>query len=180
VSADEAPVQGERKRQDSVEGSLGCAGCGDCCERISIGTTLHDMRASMSGNGGAGTSRPQHWDGEPEGSLPTRPKYGLRKGEGAREAAFILQHWHPTGEVRWVGGVVQQILSCDQFDPVHRRCMAHETRPRVCSDFPFYGGEPRANMREINCSYYLDVKPEDRPEGSRPLIPIEVITRARP
>jgi Fe-S-cluster containining protein len=166
-------------RRDSVEGSLGCAGCGDCCERISIGTTLHDMRGQMSGNGGAGNSGLYTWPDDPEGTRPRRAKYGIRVGGQAREAAFILQHWHPTGEVRRVDGVAQQILSCDQFDPVHRRCMAHAERPRVCSDFPFYGGEPRANMREIHCSYYLDVKPEDRPEGSRPLIPIEVVTRAR-
>jgi Fe-S-cluster containining protein len=157
------------ERRDSVQGSLGCAGsaCGDCCERISIGSTLADIRSQMSTSGA---------NVPPEaGRRGLRFRFGGRVGAHAREAAFILRHWHPTGDVVRSGNRVKQVLSCDQFDPVHRTCMAHDDRPPVCSGFPFYGQEPHGAFRESHCSYLLDVPPADRPEGSRPLIPLEII-----
>lgn len=57
-----------------------------------------------------------------------------------------------------------------------------EGRPSVCRDFPWYGEHPierRARSLDKGCSYLLDVPPAMRPEGARPLIPIEVVTQDR-
>lgn len=88
------------------------------------------------------------------------------------ESRFLLEHWHP------LDGTDNGHYRCDMLDPVHQTCTAHETRPPVCSNYPWYGGGPRAGMlfaKDTQCSYLLDLPPGERPEGSRPLIPVEVL-----
>lgn len=86
---------------------------------------------------------------------------------------FMAAHWTPvTGQ--------PDRYDCDQYDPRERACRAQDTKPPVCRDYPWYGEGPtpqRAAALDPQCSYLGDVKPEHRPEGSRPLIPIEVVTR---
>lgn len=94
-------------------------------------------------------------------------------GKYRANADFIASHWklNPGGE-RW---------SCDAFDQVTRLCTAHEERPPVCRDFPWYGREPDL-ITSLNpqCSYLLDVAPSERPEGARPLIPLTIVRKWAP
>ena|ERR1700691_4710462 len=128
--------------------SLGCARCGDCCENIWVRTSLERLA---------------QW--RADGSYDDRP-------EQVYNIDFMVRHWHPNppredGEVSF---------SCDQFDSVHRLCLARDTRPPVCRDYPWYGGQPRDGvLTNPRCSYLLDLKPDERPDGARPLIPIEVL-----
>lgn len=98
------------------------------------------------------------------------PRCGLEK-QGTDEAAFLLEHWQDIGDE-------EGHYTCDQFDRVHRLCLAHEDRPPVCSNYPWYSdppGQGNVVIKNPQCSYLLDLPPTSRPEGSRPLIPVEVL-----
>lgn len=131
--------------------SLGCArGCGDCCDPVHL---TFDQRDRMDYWRDVVED---FWNGaqpDPAGSLP-----------------FMLAHWHEFE--RYDGGARYR---CDRFDPETRECTAHEDRPPVCSDYPWYGDDPVPGVTGGRCSYLLDLPPDQRPEGSRPLIPIEVL-----
>jgi Fe-S-cluster containining protein len=127
--------------------SLGCARCGDCCERIWLSVLLERLREWLE-----------------------------EDSDHGRNARFILEHWHVQGSDE--DG--DAFYTCDAFDAVHRLCTAHETRPPVCSGYPWYGKGPRPDVitrKDSRCSYLLDVPPAVRPSDARPLIPIEVVTR---
>lgn len=77
---------------------------------------------------------------------------------------------------RPVGALDGQVfLACEHYDDAHQMCRAYDSRPPVCSGFPWYGRKPGDGGAEQRCSYLLDVPPADRPAGSRPLIPLTVI-----
>lgn len=133
--------------------SLGCAACGGCCDPVHLGVSQRDTL--------------DRWrQYVADGGEPPEPGYDL---------AFILAHWHEIS--RYDGGARYR---CDRFDADTRQCTAHEDRPPVCRDFPFYDrpGDVRAlgfPGDEPACSYWLDVPAADRPEGVRPLIPLTVL-----
>lgn len=131
--------------------SLGCARCGSCCDPVHLGA---DQAALV-----------EEWRAYVAAGGSTRP---------GSDPAFILAHWHEI-ERSSSGGTRYR---CDRFDPDARTCTAHEDRPDVCRDFPWYGEKPgEAGARSLDrvCSYLLDVPADQRPTGSRPLIPLEVI-----
>lgn len=69
----------------------------------------------------------------------------------------------------------QVMLECRFFDRDHQECRAYDRRPPMCSGFPWYGREPEpGRLMYGQCSYLLDVAASERPEGSRPLIPLTV------
>lgn len=129
--------------------SLGCARCGDCCDPVHLAPDQRNIvdswRTYLAGNPG------------------DAPRPGS-------DAAFILDHWHEL-EHRDTGSTYR----CDRFDPDTRQCTAHDDRPRVCSQFPVYDGPVDPEVCPPRCSYLLDVAPADRPDGARPLIPLEVL-----
>lgn len=88
-------------------------------------------------------------------------------GSQRADADFLAAHWHLLEDA--------ERYSCDAFDAATRQCTAHENRPPVCRDYPWYGGEPsaeRAVYMGKQCSYLADLPPDQRPEGARPLIPL--------
>lgn len=136
--------------------SLGCARCGDCCNpvKIEFGTWVRAVG------------------------------YGRRYGAGNiadddrgywADAVFLASRCRPVG-VR----DDQVLLECANWDGEHSRCRDYENRPPVCRNFPWYGREPgdENTMIESRCSYLLDVPPDQRSEGSRPLIPLTVVRSA--
>jgi hypothetical protein len=101
------------------------------------------------------------------------------QGDGATDARwcadvdFMEQHWKELPDD-------PDHYSCDRFDPTTRLCTDQEGKPPVCRDYPWYrrgakGREDYARGLPSRCSYLLDVAPGKRPEGARPLIPIEVL-----
>ena len=115
-----------------------CNGCGDCCRVIGAPVTKRRMRE--------------------------RSVY---------DSEFLLQHWHRVSrpEARRRNPHIQAdtpghfYYECDMFDPDTNSCTAHESKPRVCTGFPWYGGE--ANTTAIGglpaCSFWADVSAELRP-----------------
>jgi Fe-S-cluster containining protein len=96
---------------------------------------------------------------------------------GSRNAvdlAFIRAHWRHDGLI--VNG--EQTWTCDRWDADTRECTAHDERPPVCRDFPWYQETPgpqRAAALPPQCSYLGEVPSGQRPAGARPLIPVTVI-----
>lgn len=89
---------------------------------------------------------------------------------------FIREHW--TERSRNQQG--QALFSCDAYDAEHKLCTAHDDRPPVCRDFPWYGrapGDTQGGVITKECSYWLDVHPALRPDGARPLIPLTEVPR---
>lgn len=133
--------------------TLGCARCGRCCEPVVL-----------------------DFDKWTEITQRARCAEELELGGNY---AFIAQHWRPVSAWRNSKGATQIDLRCDMFDSGAWLCTAHDGRPPICRDYPWYGGDteignrPQSLYRE--CSYLLDVPPADRPEGARPLIPLTVL-----
>lgn len=81
------------------------------------------------------------------------------------------------------GGVFYE---CDAFDPVARVCTAHDTRPQICSGFPWYTEPPYSQAPDWKpqadtlyswrrCSFWADVPRETWPDDVQPAtyIPLE-------
>lgn len=75
---------------------------------------------------------------------------------------FILAHWHDNGDAT---------ATCDHFDPATLLCTAHDERPPICADFPFYNGEP-TNLPLSGftlCAFYADLPEDARPADWQPV-----------
>jgi Fe-S-cluster containining protein len=91
-------------------------------------------------------------------------------GRKRADADFIAAHFAEHCDGLW---------TCDAYDPEHGTCTAHEDRPPLCRDYPWYGEQPspdRAAHFSRQCSYLADLPPDQRPDGARPLIPLTVIS----
>jgi hypothetical protein len=91
-------------------------------------------------------------------------------GRMRADADFVAAYWTETCDGHW---------TCDAYDPEHGACTAHEQRPPLCRDYPWYGEPPsadRAGTLYRQCSYLADLPPDQRPEGARPLLPLTVIS----
>jgi hypothetical protein len=92
-------------------------------------------------------------------------------GRWRQDADFIAAHWTPDGD---------DGCKCDAFDPATGLCGAHDARPPVCRVCHREGlcraaDAERAACLPSQCSYLADVSRAERPEGSRPLIPLTVL-----
>lgn len=134
--------------------SLGCANCGSCCNPVRLDVENRDGMDQWRRYLDAGGDE-----------LPTP----------GTDAEFVMEHL--TEIARNDNGAT---YSCDRYDPVHSRCTAHEDRPKMCRDFPWYNGSDPDTLRKDapilyrSCSYLLDVPPVDRGPDARPLIPISI------
>lgn len=160
--------------------TLGCVRCGSCCEPVPFTTEEHQTvtawsTAALRGVPGPGTDEgwahwlATGWTGERRHVAIARYDPG---GRWRQDADFIAEHWTPQGEH----------CVCDRYDPDTASCTAHDERPPVCRDYPWYRDGPtqeRAARLEPQCSYLLDVAPTQRPAGARPLIPIEPVKASR-
>lgn len=131
--------------------SLGCARCGDCCDPVHLDPTVADNI--------------DHWREYAEDFWN-----GGQPAPGS-DMAFVLAHLTELKRTDTGWGHYR----CDWFDPASRSCTAHDARPAMCSDYPWYDGEPGSNGASDRCSYWRDVPVADRPEGARPLIPLQVL-----
>lgn len=128
--------------------SLGCARCGDCCERIVLDVDPRDPR----------------WD-----VLPP-------ENDARRSAVFIRAHWTATGERLAGGGSVwvcdrfdPETRTCAAHDQRPPVCEGYPWYGRA--------PEPQ-RIAHGRCSFLLDVPAADRPAGARPLIPVTDVTEA--
>ena len=134
--------------------SLGCARCGQCCDPVFI-----DFSVWTGVVADARRYNPPEQQPKPRGEWANR--------------VFIAANMRPIGARH-----DQVMLRCRFYDAEHRMCGAYDKRPPMCTDYPWYGtGPDEEHIGGVGpqCSYLLDVAPELRPEGSRPLIPLTVL-----
>lgn len=81
--------------------------------------------------------------------------YVARDKHMQQDLDFIREHWHPMYEVE---DHTKQRFSCDAFDTDTRLCTAHEDRPPVCRDYPWYGREPDGRYIPARCSFNADYR----------------------
>ena len=121
-----------------------CAQCGMCCEAIPINFTKKKMRE------------------DPELSIMESPK-------------FILKHWRriskKEAQRRLPGiGSHQVYYECLKYDSENKLCTAHDEKPPVCRDFPWYGKDPTPlGIYLPKCSFWNDVPQDLWPQGVEPL-----------
>lgn len=153
--------------------------CSACCDPVPFSAGEHETVTTWSAAAmeAAGTPDPRTDDGwawwlEHGWDDAERDKAIWRTdpaGSWRQDADFIAAHWTPDGD---------DGCKCDVFDPATGLCGAHDARPPVCRNYPWYGDEPdaeRAACLPPQCSYLAEVPPGDRPQGSRPLIPLTVL-----
>lgn len=111
-----------------------CSMCGDCCENIALNKDLGLMTAQIA--------------------------FGKVAGKYHKDAVFIQNNMRPTGKVVRHGKVVKQVLECAKFDKETRKCTAHDERPEMCRQYPFYGRDPLESRGDTTmggrCSFLAD------------------------
>lgn len=154
---------------DPRANSLGCAGCGGCCEDLVLS---FDPRKKAE------------WADHPD-----HAEWLAAGDKGAQDVQFFAEgHW----QVEWADdhkwpGRTTYIATCTAYDAENRRCTIHEDRPPICRDYPNYERWPSKTNRHpdaeerlhrvegvASCSYYLD-HPGWSELGARPLLPLTVL-----
>jgi len=111
-----------------------CSKCGDCCTNI---WSVH----------------PDRFRAILDVVPPLTPNEVLAGNQAT--AIFVLEHWTVLEE----SGRDDAKYKCDMFDEKSRLCMAHESRPPVCSGFPWYGRKPSLSTSiSPRCSFNADVR----------------------
>jgi len=131
--------------------SLGCARCGACCDPVALDFSVWQWAVT---------------------DARTHASEDFASAEHRADRMFIAASLRP---VSAEGGVIY--LACRFYDREHMACRAYEDRPPMCSGYPWYGRDPEPYRGYGQCSYQLDLPPSQRPEGSRPLIPLTVVSR---
>jgi Fe-S-cluster containining protein len=135
--------------------SLGCAGCGACCEQIILS-----------------------WDPRESPTPFVRERWHVEWVVEKLPPTELV----PDAPAVYRG--TYYVVTCDAYDPERRSCTAYDDRPQVCSGYPFYGDAPREGYivdhgplyrdGAASCSFWLDV-PGWSSRGARPLLPLTVV-----
>lgn len=110
-----------------------CSRCGDCCDPVHLDVSPADIAAMREAK---------------------RTHYGKRQATNKTQAwldGLIL-----IGK-RWNGKRMTHLYRCPHFT-AERTCDAHGMRPKVCSDYPWYGREPERGDTTMGgrCSFLAD------------------------
>lgn len=113
----------------------------------------------------------------------------MTRGDARKDLQFIKKHWKqdmkaPIRRDPTDNATPYFAYKCDMFDPVARDCNAHESRPPICSNFPWYGRQVTADTRIdpilTGCTFWNDIDRDNWPEGVKPLtramLPLTVIS----
>lgn len=112
-----------------------CSKCGDCCERIWIAQDPDKVA---------------QWAYLPE--YPPTAARSARANSNIEDARFIHKYWLYSGDGFW---------QCSKWDSESRLCTAHDERPPVCRNYPWYGERPsedRGRSLPERCAFRADVK----------------------
>ena len=162
--------------------TAGCARCGSCCDPVPFTREQHERAVLWTTEALDGVPGPEDDAGwaywlehgwEQEHRDEAIAWFSAAGVDQRVNADFIAAHWKPLGD----GG-----CACDMYDREARLCMAQDSKPPVCSRYPWYGRGPDADdgaHMPLQCSYLADLPREKRPEGARPLIPLTVVSRER-
>lgn len=152
-----------------------CGRCGDCCRA----TWLRHDRATLA------AQLPRREALAADETLD--PEVRAVEAENAETSRFVLAHWREIteGEAQrrlpgfLAGGEGGAFYACDRFDEATNRCTAHDDRPPICRDYPWYRkGPSERNLHRCltHCTYWADLPEESRPPGWSPVAqpPIQI------
>lgn len=164
--------------------TVGCAGCGNCCAPVYLSYPISGVLAWLRAPDPADDETwRSYWLGRGGWTDEMREMAIARWQPGSptrQNAEFMAEHW--TEE--WTDADGSRVVTCSAYDPDTRLCTAHENRPPICSDYPWYGEPPKRKRAlekvadlgpggaRLGCSYIGDLPPEERPDRVRRLIPI--------
>lgn len=111
-----------------------CTKCGDCCETIWVKWSFKDLDYAVA-------------------KFPPNSAYGNMTNNNY-DAWFIKKYWKIVDERDG-----RTRFSCEWWDKETRLCTAHDSRPPICKNFPWYGKEPVAAALDPlpRCSFWQDV-----------------------
>ena len=156
--------------------TAGCARCGSCCDPVPFSREKYEATTKWATEAVSGVPDPEDDAGwaywlEHGWGQESRDEAILRYAPGGStrvNADFIAAHWKPVSD---------ENCACDMYDREAGLCTAQDSKPPVCSRYPWYGREPDDGTgMPLQCSYLADLPREKRPEGARPLIPLMVIS----
>lgn len=131
-------------------------GCGACCDPIVLPYGPFDIATSHRED--------LVWMRNNTTHIPARegkPAYLAHLAHPGR--VLVSEHGQPTNMF---------FYRCHHYDRDTRSCMAHDTRPAMCRDYPWHGLPPnRAKALPKTCGYLVDV-------GIEP-VPVELKARKR-
>ncbi|WP_161624347.1 YkgJ family cysteine cluster protein [Alicyclobacillus acidoterrestris] len=123
--------------------------CGKCCEAIRVNVSPEEKEHNKYVNSRDWSFIGEHWRNISEDeAFHINPLLRLQKEVG------LIDHdvWY---------------YACDMYDKSTHKCMAHDDRPPVCSEYPYYGRiKPTETMTwySATCGYINDetVSPGER------------------
>jgi len=129
-----------------------CGMCGKCCEAIHIPMSPERIAESAKYGGDAKFVHENWTPITKEEAFAINPKIESNE-EWAR------QNWPGKPEDPYKD---MYFYTCDRLDKEKGLCTVHETRPRVCSGYPWYGVLPNETMLwySDDCGYIVDVEDE--------------------
>ena len=143
-----------------------CGRCGDCCEKIDYQADWNYLRQWV-----------EWWENQCEWAM-----LNLLDGEDGNafelteeqqrilaNVRFIWTHWTPHPDD---AGLAMPGFQCSAFDRETRLCTAHEHRPPICRDFPWYEQSDRTPRFSPRCTFWADVPLEERPGGKLRALPV--------
>lgn len=136
--------------------SVVCNGCGDCCDPVNLSPgqweRITEWGRWYSYSDDNVVSDETLMSNEGYGDLPLAVRRAKEQTNRAT-LIFAYRHWTPIDPEDLLN------VRCDKFDAVARACTAHEERPPICRDYPWYGEEPwqeRASCLPERCSFRSD------------------------
>jgi Fe-S-cluster containining protein len=139
-----------------------CAQCGLCCEVIGIRADPAYYQRDP---------KDIVWPGDEPEAVPLI----------FHEFMWIKQHFHPISIEEAIAinpHIVDETTreghsyyTCDAYDKETKLCTAHDDRPAICRDFPWYGKSVNPyNLKSFpRCSYWRDLPRSLWPPGVDPL-----------
>lgn len=159
--------------------TAGCARCGKCCDPVPFTREQYDTVVKWASAALDGVPDPAddagwaYWleRGHPVNGREDAVRRFAPSSMMRENADFLAAHWKPVSD---------ETCACDMYDADSRLCMAQDSKPSVCRDYPWYGREPDdGTFLPLQCSYWADLPRDKRHEDARPLIPLTVISRER-
>lgn len=150
-----------------------CSRCGDCCEAIPFNRSLDYMRERIKAYQDWAfyySNNPDYEPGENEPTLEqTKKNY--------EDATFIVKHWtriekeEAVGLMPLLSDQKKYFYTCNMLDKETRLCTAHDERPPVCRDYPWYDRKPSGkSLVSKRCGFWYDVDEEERPDNILPIV----------
>jgi Fe-S-cluster containining protein len=128
-----------------------CNRCGKCCEAISFAYSLEEMKEYADNGNKDAVFIIENWvEISEEEAFKINPFLQLQ-----------IKRFREKGLHKFING---KFYKCNQYNNHSKLCLAHDNKPKVCSDYPFYNRTklPKGYlMYDENCGYNIPELFED-------------------